>query len=796
MRSRGRTDRAAGLLDILSTGLDGDDLADLTRLRAVTATDPDAAPGIPDHPIVCAGDVWLLGDHRIVCGDSTDPATVRAVLGDDRPHLMVTDPPYGVEYDPSWRNKRIGLSGAAVGQVLNDDRTDWAAAWRLFPGDVAYCWHAPTFQPIIQASFEEAQFTVRSQIVWNKSRFVIGRGDYHWKHELCAYCVRKGATGHWQGSRDQTTVWDIAHTVSESGHGTQKPIECMRRPILNNSAPGDAVYEPFSGSGTTIIAAEMERRRCLAVELNPLYVYVAISRWQNFVSRAAVLQATGEPFAEVFRRRKDEQPATREAGSVVPVTSIITTAPKPDPALIGVPVSFATPARPAPPSTSKVVEAIPIAQPPASALRGVAAAPTPIRIGTPAPPRFDAPVVAPRLYAADPRAPDPFIAAHSDTLRVAGAGRLNFDEATWDHGSRSAVVGVDVETFENFFLVCFKRFSDGKRLAFERSARADFDRDALIRIMTGNQLVSFNGTSYDIPIITLAAMGADNARLKKASDLVVRGNLKPWEVNKALGVDAPSRIDHIDLMEPNPSIRQGLKVLHGRLHGRFMVDLPYDPDAWLTPEMMNVVTLYCFNDLDATQGVFEALREPLALREALGREHGMDLRSKSDAQIGEAIIKKRAGRVGQPASEPVFGYTPPPFIRFEGDELNAILRSLSSTEFRVNGAGKVETPPVLKDLSITIGAMQYNMGIGGIHSTEAHRALHSDDERVLIDVDVASQYPNIILKLGLYPAAFGPVFLDVYRETVAGRLLAKRKQQEIEKEITDLEQQLKVLENG
>lgn len=475
-----------------------------------------------------------------------------------------------------------------------------------------------------------------------------------------------------------------------------------------------------------------------------------------------------------------------------------------EPQLAPVPITFFAPrpAVPQPPVAPKPQTAVTVTQPALSASRAPAAAQeatatAPVRIGTPAAPRFDTPAATPRLYAGDPKAPaaDPFLAAHADTLRVAGTGRLNFDEASWDHETRSAV-GVDVETFENFFLICFKRFSDGKKLTFERSPRADFDRDALIRIMTNNQLVSFNGTSYDIPIITLAAMGADNAKLKVASDLVVRGNLKPWEVERALGVPPPSRIDHIDLMEPNPSIRQGLKVLHGRLHGRFMVDLPYDPDAWLIPEQMNIVTLYCFNDLDATQGVFEALREPLALREALGREHGMDLRSRSDAQIGEAIIKKRAGRVGKPASEPVFGYTPPEFIRFEGDELNAILRSLSLAEFRVDGVGKVETPAVLKDLSITIGAMQYNMGIGGIHSTEAHRALHSDDEHVLIDVDVASQYPNIILKLGLYPAAFGPVFLDVYRETVSERLLAKRKQQEIEKEIADLEYQLKVLENG
>ena len=132
---------------------------------------------------------------------------------------------------------------------------------------------------------------------------MIGRGDYHWQHECAWYCVRKGKTGHWSGDRKQTTVWAIPHRKSSSGHGTEKPVECMRRPIENNSSPGQAVYEPFSGSGTTIIAAEMTCRCCHAVELDPSYVDVAVKRWQDFTGGKAVLDGDGRSFAEIAAAR-------------------------------------------------------------------------------------------------------------------------------------------------------------------------------------------------------------------------------------------------------------------------------------------------------------------------------------------------------------------------------------------------------------------------------------------------------------------------------------------------------------
>jgi DNA modification methylase len=257
-------------------------------------------------PVSRLGDVWLLGRHRLVCGDSTDPAVVERVLAGVQPHLMVTDPPYGVEYDPAWRN-RAGLSTTSrTGTVANDDRADWREAWALFPGEVAYVWHGALHAATVAESLAACGFDIRAQIIWAKERLVMGRGHYHWQHEPAWYAVR--GTGHWSGDRKQTTLWQIASKGqdAETTHGTQKPVECMARPIRNNSSPGQAVYEPFCGSGTTLIAAEMEGRACHAIELSPAYVDVAVRRWEGFTGKLASLEENGESFAATAGARLGE----------------------------------------------------------------------------------------------------------------------------------------------------------------------------------------------------------------------------------------------------------------------------------------------------------------------------------------------------------------------------------------------------------------------------------------------------------------------------------------------------------
>ncbi len=228
---------------------------------------------------------------------------------------MVTDQPFGIRYNPAWRNEAGVSSTTRIGTVENDHKADWSEAWRLFPGDVAYVWHAGIHARTVAESLEACGFQIRSQIIWVKPRFVLSRGDYHWQHEPFYYAVRKGATGHWQGARDQSTVWQIATAGDEDEatiHGTQKPVECMRRPILNNSARGEAVYEPFCGSGTTIIAAETTGRVCYAMELSPAYVDVAVERWQRFTGQQAMLAGDGRNFdalkAERLTKSDSEAP--------------------------------------------------------------------------------------------------------------------------------------------------------------------------------------------------------------------------------------------------------------------------------------------------------------------------------------------------------------------------------------------------------------------------------------------------------------------------------------------------------
>lgn len=323
-------------LDVLSSEVKGltewgfdvgllgfDDLDALLARGTEGLTDPDDVPAAPVNPVTRLGDVWLLGRHRVLCGDSTKADEVRTSLGGAEPHLMVTDPPYGVNYDPAWRSdankwkgSTVKIGGKAMGRVTNDDSAEWTEAWKLFAGAVAYVWHGGLHSVEQAVGLENAGFIVRSQIIWNKGRLVISRGDYHWQHEACWYAVRKGKTGRWNGSRTESTVWDIPKPkASDTGHGTQKPVECMKRPIENNSKPGDAVYDPFVGSGTTIIAAEMTGRACHAIELSPAYVDVVVERWQAFTGGKATLEATGQTLAEVEEDRWQKVGKSRDSAA-------------------------------------------------------------------------------------------------------------------------------------------------------------------------------------------------------------------------------------------------------------------------------------------------------------------------------------------------------------------------------------------------------------------------------------------------------------------------------------------------
>lgn len=337
----------------------------------------------------------------------------------------------------------------------------------------------------------------------------------------------------------------------------------------------------------------------------------------------------------------------------------------------------------------------------------------------------------------------------------------------------------DVECYRNFFLIVFRRISDGKVVIFEKSERSTIDWRRVVRIMRNNTIVGFNSQSYDVPMIFFAATGKTNEQLKVASDQIIKRQVKYWEAEKFLKISIPY-LDHIDLWDTNPSVMMGLKTLCGRLHGKRLQDLPYDPDVELTVEMMDDVIDYCANgDIPATGLLFDSLKEMLEMRVAIGATIDVDLRSKSDQQIGETVIKHRIrAMTGESVKrldefEDSFGYKPPSWLKFETKQLQDLLALVSRTRFEVGADAKPKFPPEFEGLQITIGPSTYTIGIGGLHSNEKRRALVSDDETVLIDADVASQYPRIIMKLGLYPKAVGPAFCPVYGAIMKDRLAAK-----------------------
>jgi DNA modification methylase len=246
----------------------------------------------PAEPRSKPGELYELGPHRLLCGDATDPEAVARLFAGETAALMVTDPPYGVGVDHTWRDGvRQPAGSARSATLLNDDRAEWTEAYALAPASVAYVWHGALFAGLVQAGLEAAGFVVRQQIVWVKQIHALSRAHYQWRHEPCWYAVRKGASANWQGDRKDTTVWECASPIAGWGsggraedmvtaHPTQKPLEIYERPILNHTCPGDIVYDPFAGSGTCVIAAARHGRRCFAIELDPAWCDLVRDRYQ------------------------------------------------------------------------------------------------------------------------------------------------------------------------------------------------------------------------------------------------------------------------------------------------------------------------------------------------------------------------------------------------------------------------------------------------------------------------------------------------------------------------------------
>jgi DNA modification methylase len=317
-------DIQAADFDLTLTGFDGKELDDLLAIDDEEKA--NAAPPLPESPASRLGDLWILGPHRVLCGDCTDGEVVARLLGERQPRLMVTDPPYGIELDTEWRD-RAGLNGLGAAEpsymknrsaghtetsISGDTRADWSDAFALVPSlEVAYIWHASKFTREVLDGLLRIGFLHHQQIIWDKGRTVLTRTHYWFQHEPCWYVRKKNAP--WFGKAgENSTIWSSPSPKFIMGGSdeekfdrpTQKPVELMRRPILNHLRRGELVYEPFLGSGTTLAAAELTQRVCYGVELDPKYVDVVVQRWQTLSGKQAVLDGDGRTFDEIRSERE------------------------------------------------------------------------------------------------------------------------------------------------------------------------------------------------------------------------------------------------------------------------------------------------------------------------------------------------------------------------------------------------------------------------------------------------------------------------------------------------------------
>jgi hypothetical protein len=351
----------------------------------------------------------------------------------------------------------------------------------------------------------------------------------------------------------------------------------------------------------------------------------------------------------------------------------------------------------------------------------------------------------------------------------------------------------DVECYWNYFMVGFKHIDTGQYFYVEQLNSTFLNTDALRRCLWHFRLIGFNSRSYDLPVIEAALTGATNHELKLVTNEIIKEGKRLANPN--------SPYNHVDIMQVAP-LKNSLKGYGGNLHAPRLQEMPIGEDAWLSDEDIAATREYNFNDLDTTELLFVdpkyGLRPHVELRERLGVEVGEDLRSKSDAQVAEAFINARiASLTGKRPKTPDFNenfsfrYDPPAWVNFGNDpQLNRMLDMVKSQEFRLDAAGGPIMPPALAKMRINIGICTYKMGMGGLHSQEKNTAYKSDADTVIIDVDVASYYPWIIINNNLFPEHIGPIYLNVYRDDLVLRRLALKKLKD------KLEAGLKIAING
>lgn len=341
---------------------------------------------------------------------------------------------------------------------------------------------------------------------------------------------------------------------------------------------------------------------------------------------------------------------------------------------------------------------------------------------------------------------------------------------------------IDCEVYRNYFLLAARQVATGKIITVEmhNDGTPTVERGKVAALMKNNTTVSFNGLSYDLAIIWAFIVGKKNSEIKDLSDAIIKTNLPAWQVLRNKGVQIPKNWDHIDLIEVAPG-KASLKIYGGRLGVQKMQDLPIEVDAMISKEDAATLRAYCGNDLDVTLALFNKLQQQIELRKSMSEQYGIDLRSKSDAQIAEAVIKSEFTKItGETAYRPdidqsVFQYQDPGIIEFQSPELQGTFERILKTKFRLGANGAMKLPDWLKEKPINVGGVDFQMGIGGLHSCEKSQLINVEDtENQLADYDVASYYPNIILQQKLSPHSMGEPFLKVYQSIVERRLEAKR----------------------
>jgi hypothetical protein len=340
---------------------------------------------------------------------------------------------------------------------------------------------------------------------------------------------------------------------------------------------------------------------------------------------------------------------------------------------------------------------------------------------------------------------------------------------------------VDTECYPNFWCIGFRNYVAGHYAVYERTPDHELDRGRVAALFRKYRIFTFNGIKYDLPMISLAITGASNRQLQEANDLIIEGGMSWWQFYDHYGLALPTWLDHVDLMEVSPAAasRLSLKLYSGRLHSRTMRDLPFVPGVSLTPEKIAVIRdEYLPNDLNVTADLRRELDAHLQIRVEMSRRYSMDLRSKSDPQIAEAVIKQAVEKkLGQKLYKPDirpyhFRYEPPEFIEFQTKPLQALFERIIESDFTVKYDGYVMMPEYLK-APVAIGGEAYQMGLGGLHSVEKSVWHESTDEVEVIDRDVRSYYPNLIIQSGHAPRVMGVHFQPVYRGIVREREHAK-----------------------